>query len=302
MSHSHIIAVPSTRPDRQRSWIKPARCSAFVYWWHVAVLLVLTLAGCQRREILDDVPAVATTTSYLEAAVRDLMPEGVRVVRLAEPGTCPGHFDIRASQVAEIRRCRVLFRFDFQQALDAKLVGDKISAPRIVAIRIPGGMGEPDSYRSACHQVAEALIRSGLLSRDQATAHRHSIDARLDALSREVRRRIAEAGLVGMPVVASRHQQAFCAWLGFRVVATFGAADTAGVQEIERALAAGRASGVKLVVANRPEGRRAADALAGGLGAYVVVLENFPSMQGSGPAFDAMVRANVHALLEATRS
>ena len=77
-------------------------------------LVALGLIGCGRSARLPVHPQIATTTSYLEAAVHDLLGEDFSVLRLAEPGTCPGHFDIRPSQVLELRQCGVLLRFDFQ--------------------------------------------------------------------------------------------------------------------------------------------------------------------------------------------
>jgi hypothetical protein len=83
--------------------------------------------------------------------------------------------------------------------------------------------------------------------------------------------------------------------LSLDVKATFSAADTAGMGEVQSALAAGRDAGATLVIANRPEGRQAADALADSLGARVVVFDNFPDSRPR-DGFEAMVRGNVQRL------
>lgn len=263
--------------------------------------LAFLVAGCEQAPDVAGLPRLAVTSSYLEAAVRDLLPAGVEIVRLAEPGTCPGHFDLRPSQAAELRRCRALLRFDFQKGLDDK-VGSGVNGPRVAAISVPGGMGVPGSYRAACEQTADVLVELGLLTRPEAEASLTALEARLAALGQEVREQINHAGLRGTPVVTSRHQGAFCAWLGLEVVATFRGADVAAVGEIDQAIRAGREARVPWVIANRPEGRRTADALAERLGARVVVFDNFPQSQPGRPAFDEMVRANVRALLDAVRS
>lgn len=103
-------------------------------------------------------------------------------------------------------------------------------------------------------------------------------------------------------VIASGHQRDFCAGLGSKVVAAFRPADSAwGVREIEAAIAAGQHAQVRLIIANRPEGRRTADALAERLGARVVVFENFPALRQGRVAFDEMTSANVAALLKAAQ-
>ena len=261
------------------------------------VLGLLVLFGCQRSEMTPCGPKIATTTSYLEAAARDLLGDHLRVVRLAEPGTCPGHFDIRPSQVAELRQCRALLRFDFQKSFDTKLVGADTNGPRIAEVSIRGGMCRPDRYLATCRQVADHLVALDLLPRTNADTRLQTITARLDVWSRNATNRMARAGLAGSPVIASGRQRDFCEWLGLKVVATFRAADTASIGEIEAAIAAGQLAQIKRVIANLPEGRRTADALAERLQARVIVFENFPAFRSNRISFDQMLSANLEALL-----
>jgi hypothetical protein len=104
-----------------------------------------------------------------------------------------------------------------------------------------------------------------------------------------------------MPVITSVHQKDFCEWLGLNVVATFRAADTASVAEIDSAISAGKLAGIKLVIANLPEGRRTADALAERLNAHVVVFGNFPALARGRVSFDDLLMGNVTALLNAAQ-
>jgi len=262
------------------------------------LIATLTFTGCHRSEVETRGPKIATATSYLEAAARDLAGDNLSVVRLAEPGTCPGHFDIRPSQVAELRQCRVLLRFDFQNSLDTKITGTDTNQTRVAQIVLHGGMCQPNSYLTVCRQVADHLVAFDLLNRTNADARLQAISARLSALSQDVTNRVARAGVTGSPVIASGHQRDFCEWLGLKVVSVFRAADTSSISEIEEAINAGRLSQIKLIVANLPEGRRTADALAERLNARVVVFENFPALHNGQVSFDKMLIANVEALLK----
>jgi len=264
----------------------------------IALAVVLTLGGCGRSPATTQLPTIATTTSYLEAAARDVLGRETAMLRLAEPGTCPGHFDIRPSQALALQSCGLLLRFDFQKSLDARLAGTGANAPRVGEIVLRGGMGRPDNYLTACRRTADHLSALGLLSRTAADLRLQTIAARLDAWSREATNRVADAGLAGRPVITSAHQRDFCEWLGLRVVATFRAADTASIGEIEEAIDAGKLAQVRLVIANLPEGRRTADALAARLGARVVVFENFPALHAGGISFDAMLTRNLQSLLQ----
>ncbi|MGC8991040.1 MAG: hypothetical protein ACP5MD_13050, partial [Verrucomicrobiia bacterium] len=81
----------------------------------------------------------------------------------------------------------------------------------------------------------------------------------------------------------------------------FRAADTAGIREIDSALEAGKLASAKVVIANLPEGRRTADALAARLNARVVVFENFPMPRDGALSFDSMVTSNLDRLIESVK-
>ena len=260
------------------------------------ILCTLTLVGCHRSEAPTIGPKIGSTTSYLEAALRDLLGQNLALVRLSEPGTCPGHFDIRPSQAVELRQCQALLRFDFQKSLDAKLGGHSTNQPHIAEVVLHGGMCQPENYLSACRQLAEHFVDLKLLSRSNANTRLSAITHRIEALSRDATNQVAQAGLLGAPVIASAHQRDFCACLGLKVVATFRAADTASIAEIEEAIDAGKLNQIRLVIANLPEGRRTADALAERLKARVVVFENFPALRHGSVSFDEMFLANLAVL------
>ncbi len=238
---------------------------------------------------------VAVSSPYLEAAIRDVLLTDVPLIRLAGPAMCPGHFDMRPSQISDLARCRFLVRFDFQQALDEKLGQRGGNSPSSLAIQVPGGMCEPESYTSVCRQIADHFVSLGELKAAEADDRLAQVAGRMASLSHQVTERIDAMGLRGTPVLASRHQAAFCGWLGLRVVATFSGSDTAGTREIDRAVTGGETANVGLIIANEPEGRRLADALADRLHAKVAVFANFPA-PGQDNAFDALVLRNIAAL------
>ena len=243
------------------------------------ILLPLVVSACGNST--DDPSArVATTNSYIECVVLDLMGPETPVLCLSGPGMCPGHFDIRPSQVNKLSRCRVLARFDFQAALDAKLSGVTKCGLSITAISPGDGICVPSSYYTACEQMAEALVAADLLDRVQADARLIELARRNSADEAWVRSQVGRVGLAGRPVLAAKHQALFCSWLGLNVVGTFAGSDTSRFGEIDQAVKAGLDANAKLVIANGPSGRRSADALAERLGAKVVVFGNFPVARG----------------------
>jgi len=252
------------------------------------------LAGCDRSSGGASAPTVAVSNSYLEAAVGEFVGPAFGVARLAEPGSCPGHFDLRPSQLKTLRNCRLLLRFDFQADLDSKLSAVAAERLLISAVTVPGGLCEPTSYLATCRQVADALVAAGLLTPAQANERLPTIEKRLQELGHWAQRRIHQVGLAGAPVVSSRHQAAFCTFLRLKVAGTFSGADTASIEEISAAIGAGRTA--RAVIANLPEGRGLADALGARLVLPVVVLHNFPDQANHQGRFDAMLRDNVERL------
>jgi len=241
---------------------------------------------------------VAVTNSYLASAVQDITSGAAGVVSFAPPGTCPGHFDLRPSQVDQLRRCRLLLRFDFQQAIDAHLL-DGQAGPVVASIGVPGALCEPAGYLAACRQVSRHLVACGLASAQEAETQVGEVERRMDELSRRLHGQVREAGLTGRPVLCSGHQEGFCRWLGLNVVRTFRGGDSDSLGQLDEAVRRGRQAGAKLIVANRPEGRGAADALAEKLGAQVVVFDNFPAEPMQAGMFETMVQQNVDRLIQA---
>jgi zinc transport system substrate-binding protein len=262
------------------------------------IIISTTILGCgTSTETVDARPVVAAANSYLEAAIGDLMgdaDDAVEILPLAGPGTCPGHFDLRPSQIERLAQCRLLVRFDFQKRLEDKLavrVGDSL---HVVAVVVTEGMCLPSSYNETCRQIAEALVEAGCLDRAVADARLVAIAVRMKGLSDWSREQIVAAGLDGLPVITSAHQESFCQWLGLRVAATYNGGETRP-SRIDAAVSDAQAGGVKLLIANRPEGRRTADMLAERLGIEAVVFDNFPR-PGAAAAFDELVRGNVAEL------
>jgi zinc transport system substrate-binding protein len=271
------------------------------------VVAVAILTGCKpgnppkADSAAGEPAAVAVSSPYLEAAVRDVLLKGVPLVRLAGPAMCPGHFDMRPSQVSELAKCRLLVRFDFQQGLDEKAGAREGGPLKSLAVQVPGGLCEPESYLAVCRQIADHFVSAGELSQRAAEDRLTLVAQRAESLNRTASQKIDAARLRDTPVLASGHQAAFCHWLGLRVAATFSGSDTAGTREIDQAVTAGETAKAKIIVANEPEGRKLADALADRLHAKVVVFANFPEPDQA-QAFDALVQRNLAALLAVASS
>jgi zinc/manganese transport system substrate-binding protein len=251
--------------------------------------LLILPPGCEPE---GEPARLAVTNSYLESAAREFLGAETPMLRLAGPGMCPGHFDMRPSQARALADCEVLLRFDFQASLENKL--SRAEALRVVPVTVDAGLASPAGYGQACAQIAAEL--------DLSSARLAEVQSRLAALEAQAGARLDEAGVRGATVVCSVHQAAACRQLGLGVVAEFAAADRTTPQQIDAVLRTGRARGVRCVIANRPEGVELADAIAARLGVPVVVFHNFPDTVGDESGFDRMYLANLDRLIAAIGS
>lgn len=266
----------------------------------VIVVGTSVLAGCRREEVdgqSTGKPSVGVTTSYLECAVRDVAGDDLRIVRMLPPGGCPGHFDITPRMIDRLRKSAILFRFDFQESLDAKL--ERLKGPGLGVAAIPtrDGLCLPDSYGEICQAVREALSKRWPERASTYASALASARTMLDKLSDDCRAQVERAGLVGTKVLSSRRQEAFTRWLGLDVVGTYPRGEESRISQIVESLATGRKGHVKIVIANLQEGTRLAQNLADRLGARLVVFSNFPAMERGEETFDGLVRINVSRLV-----
>ncbi len=263
--------------------------------------VLLAMAGCRRAPREPLARAVATSNSYLASAVRDVAGPDVPIISLAPPGTCPGHFDIRPSQVDQLRHCSVLLRFDFQRSIDAKLRDLAGNGLQIRSIEIAGALCEPASYLAACKQAGETLAANHVTDPAVLEQQFLRIETQLNALADQARQQIQQAGLDHRPVLCSSHQAGFCRWLGLNVAAVFSGSDSASLGQIDSAIRAGGSQKARFIIGNQPEGRSAADALAERLGCRVVMFDNFPPSPQAAGTYQDMVRTNVRRLVQASQ-
>jgi zinc transport system substrate-binding protein len=271
----------------------------------MAVILFLSaglLPGCSHDGPSEpDRPCIAVTTSYIECAVADVAGAGFRIVRLLPPGGCPGHFDVTPGTIDHLRQTPLLFRFHFQEALDAKIERLGQTGLNVVPLRVSDGLSIPATYRTICEAVCEALCREWPTDAAPFRRRLSETQARLTRLTDECRDSVRQSQYLRTKVLASGRQAAFCEWLGLEVAARISDGEASRLSELSRNLANGRKEQIRLVIANQQEGDQLARSLARQLRVPWVVFSNFPSMEPGQQTFDDLVRANVTALLQGAR-
>ncbi len=242
-------------------------------------------------------PTVVVTTSMLAEAVRAIpaLENRVRIVDLVPPGSCPGHFDLRAGQLGELRTAVVILYPDYQEGLAGKLGALPGLGPKLVRIPTPASPLVPPVFTRMVETVAAGLERMEPRWRGRLTTSLEPTRGRLEALGRRLRARAAP--MVGTPVAASHFQAELCGWLGLHVVAELPRNGDAAPGHLAEVLD----PRVRLVVANLQEGTAAAKTVGERLGVPVVVLSAFPGAPGYGEGYGHLLETNLDLLVKAWR-
>lgn len=246
------------------------------------------------------VMVLAAGSTLVADIVNDLGRGFMTAIPVVSPSACPGHGDLRASDLANLGRARAILVHDWQthfEAVMGPIRNDPALAAKVVAVTAAGNWMVPARQKAATMELAGIL--GGL-----DPAHAAMIDARARARVARIERveaqLAARAGpLAGVPVMADIQQTAFLAWLGCNVAATYGRFEETGPKRLAEAVAEARNAGVRLVVDNLQSSGGSGKVFAEDLGAGYAVLSNFPGAFDDAPTWADTVAANLDRVLAA---
>jgi hypothetical protein len=257
--------------------------------------MVAVLAGCRQR--VTDPAHVTVTNTYLASAVYDVSGRVLNVFSLAQPGMCPGHFDMSPEQLRRLLGSHLLLHFDFQSGIADQL--ERWDRP-IVPVQGRAGMCIPQTYLDTCREIIPHLAEQTSLAVVDYAARLKSLETRLERTTSHIRGHMEQHHLSGAKVLCSYHQADFARWLGLEVVQTFRGIDSSDPGSIEACMRIGRELQVAFVIANLQEGTELARRMAREIGSRLVVFSNFPNTSAYPEhAFEQLIMANVDQLIQA---
>lgn len=265
--------------------------------WGCAGLLCATLTACHQHN-----EPVVTGTALMQSVVQDVLGGETAPAVLIPPGSCPGHYDMRPSDIERVAQCEALLLHPWQ--VDMPNVASVIRASGIAPERVhvvpaQGNLMVPEAYAHALEAVAEVLAANGLATSDaSAKATKRSAEAR--ALGETLEARLAAAGTRETVVLCQNMIAPFVEWAGFSVAGVFGRSEDLSVGDVEALVQLGKASSVSLIIDNMQSGDEKMGAvLARETGAERVILSNFPGgLPGTG-TWNLAVTRNAELIFDA---
>jgi len=269
----------------------------------MALLLAGSLAASQGacEEGTDRLYVVCMTT-VLASVVEQVGGPYVDVEAIVPPGFCPGHYDIRPSDIEAVRQADLLIGhiavFPWVEDL-LEAAGRSVDELHMLS----GPWNTPYAAISYVSNITALLCghpATDSTMRDYFTSANSSLCSELHDLATELEAKADELGVSSVKVICMQWQVSFVSWLGFNITATFPPPERMSPADIEALVELGKREGVAIVIDNLQSGTEVGTELAREIGAEHVVLTNFPgAIPGTGTLAD-MIRYNAGQLFNAT--
>jgi zinc transport system substrate-binding protein len=221
-----------------------------------------------------------------------LPPNRYSVEAILPPGQCPGHYDVKLSDIEKMKKADLTVSFRGMPSMDkTRLDG---GAQLLVSAGGRNWMA-PDSYIYGLGVVADGLSKRFPEDKDEIRRRKEETVREVKAGANLLIEKIKRAGIFGKAIIASSMQKEVLEWMGFRVVGEYGRPEAMSTREVVRLSKIGRDQHAIVVVDNLQSGPDAGKGIAETLGAPHVILTNFPSGKG----YLATLGENVDAVVAA---
>jgi zinc transport system substrate-binding protein len=244
---------------------------------------------------IEIVRSIVTSDTLLSGMIASLLPpDRYSISAMLPPGQCPGHYDVKLSDVEKMKKADLNVSFS-GMALMSKAGSDGSKQLFIVA----GNRNwmVPDSYIYGLGVLTDGLSKRFPADAEVSVSRKKGAVRNVKEGANLLIEKIKQAGIFGKPIIASSMQKEPLEWMGFRVVGEYGRPEAMSAREVVRLAKIGKDQAVIMVVDNLQSGPDAGKGIAETLGAPHVVLTNFPSEKG----YLATLGENVNAVLSAVK-
>jgi zinc transport system substrate-binding protein len=264
----------------------------------VALLLNIFSVGCQKGARSEQIKVrknIVTSDTILSGMSESLLPSDLfEVSAILPPGQCPGHYDIKLSDIAKVKKADLVVSFRGMPFMDHAETG--ASKQLLIDAKDHNWMA-PHSYVTGLSILANMYMERFPGHKQQIAVRRERAIQEATEKGKAFSDRIRLAGVSHMPVIASSMLREPLEWIGFHVVGQYGRPEAISAKEIASLIRIGREKKAIMIVDNLQSGPEAGKGIAEALGVPHVILSNFPSEKG----YAATLSDNADAVLAAVR-
>jgi len=267
----------------------------------LAVLILastFTLLSCNQQSV-----DIMAGTSLIANIIQDVAGDKLETRTLIPPGVCPGHYDVKPSDIEALTTCKALFIHDYQEYFtninDAVAAADNPSL-NITVLNVTGNWMVPAVQAEAVSAIAQAL---GELDPENAAYYQQQAADREQAIldhGDDVENELQDGGVEGVNVLCAEMQQGFVAWAGFNITATFGRPEDLSPVDVEQLVEAANQTAAVLIIDNLQSGSETLGAtIEQDVEAIPVTISNFPGGFENTETWEKAINKNVDLLLAA---
>jgi zinc transport system substrate-binding protein len=224
------------------------------------------------------VRGIVTSDTILSGMIASLLPpHRYSIEAILPPGQCPGHYDVKLSDIEKTQKAALTVSFKGMPFMDKAGPGGRA---QILVDAGDRNWMAPDSYIYGLGVIADGLSRH--FPEDKAEIMRRKEEAirKVHAGANSLIEKIKRLGISGKAIIASSMQKEPLEWMGFRVVGEYGRPEAMSAREVVRLSKIGGNQQAMVVVDNLQSGPDSGKGIAETLRVPHVVLTNFPSEKG----------------------
>lgn len=244
-------------------------------------VLAFFLVASQESSCADDVKAsylIVTSDTILSGMAEALLPVGrYEVVAILPPGQCPGHYDVKLSDIERMQKADLVITLRGMPFMEN---ANPAGRARLVVDTEGRNWMSPDSYIFGLRRLADRLAEHFPEDRSEITGKKEESIRLVSDEAQKLKKLAGQAGIAGHAVLASSMQKEPLEWMGFRVVGIYGRPESMSARDVARLLKIGKEERVVAVVDNLQSGPEAGKRIAETLGRPHIVLTNFPTRSG----------------------
>ena len=257
------------------------------------------LGGCTSTDTSKLI--IVTSTSLLSQIAERVGGDLVDVTNIIPPAQCPGHFEVKVSDIEKLANAKIFFMHGWQGEMFTDALIESAENPDLtkVVVNIEGNWMTPTVQMQAIDEITAQLVQA---DSDNADAYQQAAEDMKDAIEAkgaEVQDRLTGEGLDSINVMCAEQLAGFVGWVGFNIVATFGRPDSLTVQMIQDLVDQGREEGVTLIIDNLQSGADAGQPVALDIGCDRIILSNFPGGFDDTETWEKAIDRNIDIILEA---
>ena len=238
---------------------------------------------------------VVATTSLIGTILKQIGDDKVDVITIVRAGMCPGHFDVKPSDVVGLTTANAILCHGFEGWLSKLINSVNNENIAVETLKIEGNWMIPDIQKVAAARITEILVELDPQHTEFYRTNLTQYEKLIDSVAAEIKN--VSVTFHHVKAICANYQATFLKWLGFDVIATYGRPEELSPKELCKLIELARKHDVRIVVDNLQSGGHIGRVIADELGVSHVVLTNFPL----GDSYIQSLMDNVERLVNGLR-